>query len=107
MTSEEIKALRKDLGCSARELAAAVGVDQATVLAWETGERFPTKQWVTRMTALRSQGRRDATVASGVDAMKALADPHVWELLRKLAAHPAFRREVAKLAERYRDPADR
>jgi len=107
VTPEEIKALRKDLGCSARELAAAVGVDQATVLAWESGERFPTKQWVTRMTALHAQGRRDMTSASGVDAMKALADPNVWKLLRKLAVHDAFRREVAKLAERYPDPADR
>ena len=37
--------------------------------------------------------------------MKALADPQVWELLRKIAAHKKLRDEVAKLAERYPDPA--
>jgi DNA-binding XRE family transcriptional regulator len=105
VTSEEIKALRKDLGWSARELAAALGVDQATVLSWERSELFPTKTWVHRMTALKTQGKRTAAVPAGGNSMKALADPKVWELLRKLAAYPAFRGEVAKLAERYADPA--
>jgi hypothetical protein len=37
--------------------------------------------------------------------MKGLADPQVWELLRKLAAHKKLRDEVAKLADKYPDPA--
>jgi hypothetical protein len=40
-----------------------------------------------------------------VDPIKALTDPKVWELLRKIAANKALRDEVAKLAEKYPDPA--
>jgi hypothetical protein len=34
-----------------------------------------------------------------------LADPQLWELVRKMAANKKFRDEVAKLAESYPDPA--
>ena len=37
--------------------------------------------------------------------MKVLADPQLWELVRKLAAHKKLRDEVAKLAQAYPDPA--
>ena len=33
MTPDEIKALRKDLACTAKELAHAIGIEQATVYA--------------------------------------------------------------------------
>ena len=33
MSPEAIKALRKELACTARELATSIGTDQATVLA--------------------------------------------------------------------------
>jgi len=107
MTPEDIKALRKDLACTAKELAAALGVEQATVLAWEKAELFPTKAYVDRMNDLRAKGPSAIPKkAKGVDPMKALADPQVWELLRKIAAHKKLRDEVAKLAEKYPDPAE-
>ena len=56
MTPEDIKALRKDLACTAKELAAALGIEQGTVLAWEKAELFPTKAFVDRMNELRAKG---------------------------------------------------
>jgi DNA-binding transcriptional regulator YiaG len=121
VTPDEIKALRRELGCSAKELAAAVGVDQATVFAWERREKFPTKQYVDQMAALRARGpsaipkktKRLAkssapdSQADGASApvIRALADPALWEILRKLLANDSLRDEVARLAERYPDPA--
>jgi transcriptional regulator with XRE-family HTH domain len=108
VTPEEIKEARKELSCTAKELAGALGVDQATVLAWEKAELFPTKAFVDRIAALRAKGPgaipRKAK-GQGADPVKALADPKVWELFRKIAAHKKLRDEVAKLAERYPDPA--
>lgn len=108
MTPDQLKALRKDLACTAKELATALGLEQSTVLAWEKGELFPTRQYVAKMEALREQGPtaipRKAKGAS-TDPLKALADPLVWELVRKLAVHKKLREEVAKLAAGYSDPA--
>jgi transcriptional regulator with XRE-family HTH domain len=107
VTPDELKALRKELSCTAKELAAVLGVDQATVMAWEKAELFPTRAYVERMEELRAKGpgavpRR----AKGtVDPIKSLNDPQVWEILRKIAAHKRLREEVAKLAEKYPDPA--
>jgi transcriptional regulator with XRE-family HTH domain len=112
---DDIKALRKELGCTAKELAAALGVDQATVLAWERAETFPTKQYVDKMGALRAGGpaaiprkppRTKAAAGSKISPMKALMDPAVWELFRKIVAHEALRDEVVRLAAAYSDPAD-
>lgn len=107
MSPEAIKALRKELACTARELAASIGTDQATVLAWEKADLFPTKAHVVRMQELRTKGpgaiMRKAKAAT--DPIRSLADPQVWALLRKLVAHKALRDEVAKLAEPYPDPA--
>ena len=107
MTPEDIKALRKELACTAKELAAALGLDQATVLAWEAAEKFPTKVHVDHMNELRARGPGAVPrkAKAGVDPIKALGDPQVWELLRKIAAHKKLRDEVAKLAEKYPDPA--
>jgi transcriptional regulator with XRE-family HTH domain len=106
MTPDEIKTLRKDLACTAKELAAALGVDQATVLAWEKADLFPTKAHVDRMAELRAKGPSSIPKkAKGADPIKALSDPQVWELLRKIAAHKKLRDEVAKLADKYPDPA--
>jgi transcriptional regulator with XRE-family HTH domain len=108
VSPEEIKALRKDLSCTAKELAAALGIDQATVLAWERAELFPTKAFIDRMGELRAKGPAAVPRKSRgtqADPLKALADPFVWELLRKIAAHKKLRDEVAKLAQRYPDPA--
>jgi transcriptional regulator with XRE-family HTH domain len=107
VSPDEIKALRKELACTAKELAAALGVDQATVLAWEKAERFPTKVYVDQMNALRAKGGGAVPrkAKAGVDPVKVLADPLLWELVRKLAAHKKLRDDVAKLAEKYPDPA--
>ncbi len=106
MKPDAIKALRKDLGCTARDLANALDLDQATVLAWERGELFPTKRLVDAMTALAAKGpggvpRR----AKAGDPSKSLADPLVWEIVRKLLVHKKLRDDVAKLADGYPDPA--
>lgn len=106
MTGDELKALRKELACTAKELAAALGLDQATVLAWEKADLFPTKAYIDRMNELRARGPGAIPRKSkGTDPVKSLADPLVWELLRKIAAHKKLRDEVAKLAETYPDPA--
>lgn len=106
MTPDEIKALRRDLACTAKELAQALGLEQATVLAWEKGDLFPTKAYVDKMSALRARGPGAIPKkAKGAEPMKVLADPALWELLRKLAAHKKLRDEAMKLAQAYPDPA--
>ena len=107
MNGEDVKALRKELGCTAKELGAALGLDQATVMGWEKGDLFPTKAYVDQMNVLRSKGAGaiPRKAKAGADPVKALADPQVWELLRKIAAHKKLRDDVAKLAEKYPDPA--
>lgn len=111
MTGEDIKALRGELACTARELAGALGVEQEDVLAWERGERFPTKRHVDAMTKLRAAGptaiaRKPKKAAAAADPLRGLADPELWQLLRKLLAHPALRDEVRAIAARYADPVD-
>ena len=106
MTPDEIKALRKELSCTAKELAQALGIEQATVLAWEKGDLFPTKAFVDKMNDLRARGPSAIPKkAKGADPMKVLADPALWALLRKIVAHKKLRDEVTKLATAYEDPA--
>jgi len=107
VTPEEIKALRKDhLSCTAKELAQALGIEQVTVLAWEKGDLFPTKAFIDKMAQLRARGPAAIPKkAKGLDPMKVLADPALWELMRKLVAHKKLRDEVQKLAAPYADPA--
>ena len=106
MTPDDIKALRKDLSCTAKELAAALGTEQLTVLAWEKGDLFPTKDSVDKMQALLAQGPTAIPrKAKGPDPMKVLADPSLWAVVRKLLAHKKLRDDVTKLAETYADPA--
>ena len=107
MTPDEIKVLRKALRCTAKELAVALGLEQATVLAWEKGDLFPTKAFIDKMEALRARGPAGiARKAKGADPMKVLADPAMWELVRKLVANKKLRDEVVKLAAAYADPAE-
>jgi transcriptional regulator with XRE-family HTH domain len=106
VTPDEIKALRKDLVCTAKELAQALGIEQSTVLAWEKGDLFPTKAFVDKMAALRARGPAAIPKkAKGAEPMKVLADPALWELVRKIVAHKKLRDEVMKLAAPYADPA--
>ena len=108
MSPEQIKELRKTLSCTAKELAAALEIDQATVLLWEKGELFPTKQYVDRMNALAEKGPsaipRLAKGKANVSPMVSMRDPAFWEIVRKIAAHKKLRDEVAKLAAGYPDP---
>lgn len=106
MTGEDVKALRGELKCTARELAATLAVVQADVMAWERGDAFPTKALVDKMTALRAKGPGAIVRKSkGTSPMKALADPALWGIVRKLIAHKKLLAEVTKLAEAYPDPA--
>jgi transcriptional regulator with XRE-family HTH domain len=106
MTPEELRAARKDLACTAKELAAVLGLPQATLLAWESGELFPTRQYIDKIQVLRSKGPSAIPRKSkGQDPIKNLADPQAWELFRKLLAHKKLRDEVTKMAASYTDPA--
>ena len=106
MTPDDIKALRKDLSCTAKELAQALGIEQSTVLAWEKGDLFPTKPFVDKMNALRAKGPSAIPKkAKGADPMKVLADPTLWDVFRKIVAHKKLRDDVVKLAQSYPDPA--
>jgi transcriptional regulator with XRE-family HTH domain len=109
VTPEDIKELRKALSCTAKELAAALKIDQKEVLAWEAGELFPTKRNVTLMQELKKQGPssipRVPRGKSKKTGMQRLDDPKLWEVLRKLLEHPALFEQVVKLADAYADPA--
>jgi DNA-binding transcriptional regulator YiaG len=104
VTSEDIKQLRKELGCTARDLATTLGIEQKEVLAWEAGELFPTKRYVDQMQSLRSKGP-SAIVKSakgkGVAPTDRIADPAFWAVVKKLLLHPALYDQVSKLAERF------
>ena len=107
---EQIKELCGELRCTARELAATLEVDHKTVSAWQEGELFPTRRLVRQMEALRKQGpdavvRRPRGKKKRVSGMQRLGDPVLWEILRKLLEHPALFEQVAKLADKYDDPA--
>ena len=117
MSPEEIKQLRKDLNLSARELATSIKAETEDVWAWETGERFPTKRFITRMLALRKSGapkpasaaapkpvNAKASAPADTAGLARLADPELWTLVRKLAHHPALFDRVVALAQQYPDP---
>jgi DNA-binding XRE family transcriptional regulator len=110
MAPDDIKTLRAELRCSTRELATALGIDQDAVLSWERGDTFPTKQWVEKMSALRSRGPdaipRRPKRGSASTPLGALRDPEVWSVVRKLLAHPALLSEVKRLSAAYDDPDD-
>ncbi|WP_156338672.1 helix-turn-helix domain-containing protein [Chondromyces crocatus] len=112
MDASDIKALRQELACTARELAAALDIEQDVVLSWERGELFPTKRHVTQMEALRSQGpsaiprRPKGRRSPQQPPLHLLAEPELWRLVRKLLAHAELRAEAMKLAEQYPDPAE-
>ena len=111
MSPEELKQLRKELGCTAKELALTLGIEPKELSAWEAGELFPTKRYVAELEALRKKGPSGILrVAKGKAAAKTgmarLADSKLWELVRKLLEHPALFDQVSKLAEAYPDPAE-
>ena len=108
MSPDDLKALRRELGCTARDLATTLGVDQELVVAWESGEMFPTKRHVEELEELRKRGPSGILKKpkKGASVMELLADPAMWSAVRKMLAHAELRKEVMRLAERYPDPKD-
>jgi DNA-binding XRE family transcriptional regulator len=109
MSPDDIKQLRKDLKATARDLAAALEIDQKEVVAWEAGERFPTKRYVDAMQKLKAKGPSAIPrVAKGKTSAKTgverLSDPKLWEIIQKLVEHPALFDQVAELASKYGSP---
>jgi transcriptional regulator with XRE-family HTH domain len=111
VSPEDLKQLRKELSCTAKELALTLGIEPKEVAAWETGELFPTKRYVGELEALRKKGptaiQRTPKGKTGLakTGMARLADPKLWELVRKLTEHPTLFDQVSKLAETYPDPS--
>ncbi len=106
MTPDDIKALRKELGCTARDLATTLGIEQKEVLAWEAGELFPTKRFVEQMKTLREKGPSavlKAAKGKAVAPTDRVSDPAFWAIVKKLLLHPALYDQVSKLAERFED----
>ena len=110
MSPDELKQLRKELSCTAKELALTLGIEPKEFAAWEAGELFPTKRYVGELEALRKKGPTaiqrapKGKGASTKTGMARLSDPKLWELIRKLAEHPTLFDQVSKLAETYSDP---
>ncbi len=105
--------MRKELACTAKELATTLGIDTKEYTAWEAGELFPTKRYVGELEALRKKGPssiqkapKGKAAATAKTGMARLADAKLWELVRKLAEHPALFDQVVKLADAYADPND-
>jgi len=106
VTPEDIKALRKELGCTARDLATTLGIEQKEVLAWEAGDLFPTKRFVDQMQTLRQKGPSavlKSAKGKAVAPTDRISDPAFWAVVKKLLLHPALFDQVAKLAETYGD----
>ena len=105
MSPDEIKAVRKALGVTQRDLAELMELEVALVRDWEKGDRFPTKAHCDKMEALRKDPppRKKGRARS---PMELLADAGFYTVLRKLLAHAELRAEVEKLAVKYADPLD-
>ena len=109
MKPADIKALRKELRCTPRELAEALGITPKEVMAWEQEDAFPTKRFIDAMNTLRDKGesaivKRRGRKRDAQSPMAVLADPAMWELVRKLIAYPELREKVIELAARFDDP---
>lgn len=58
MTAEEIRALRKALGLTQRQLADKVGVHESAVSQWERGARKPGKWSLHQLSRLAKKRRK-------------------------------------------------
>ena len=106
MTSDDIRALRKELGMTQRKLAEALKIEVELVREWERDDHFPTRTHCAAMEALRANGRPATIPARAPTPLQVLTDPQFFTVLRKLLAHPGLRIEVEKLAANYPDPVD-
>jgi transcriptional regulator with XRE-family HTH domain len=106
VSPDDIKQLRKELGCTARDLATTMGIEQKEVLAWEAGELYPTKRFVDQMKALREKGPSailKSAKGKAVAPTDRLSDPAFWAVVKKLLLHPALYDQVSKLADKFGD----
>lgn len=103
MNAEEIRRLRTELGLDVTELAAELGLDPATVRAWERGEQFVTRRHLKMLEALRER-RASSRQAPGT-MLERLNDPRFWQVCRKLLRHDNLFEQVVELATPYPDPA--
>jgi len=106
VTPDDIKVLRKELGCTARDLATTLGIEQKEVLAWEAGELFPTKRFVDQMKALGEKGPSavlKAAKGKTVAPTDRVSDPAFWAVVKKLLLYPALYDQVSKLADQFEE----
>jgi len=104
MEGEDIRALRKRLGLSMKDLADHLGTEVGVVSAWESGTRYATKQHVDMMRALDASPPAPRPARGLFDGF--LSDAKFAPAVRKLLAHEEMQAEFLKLAERYEDPAE-
>jgi len=105
VNADDIKALRKELGLTQRDLAEALGLEVSLVREWETAEQFATKANCEAMEKLRTNPPPKKSKKAKTP-MQSLADPALWALIRKLIAHPQLRAQCEKLAAEHKDPLD-
>lgn len=105
MSPDEIRALRKAISLTQRELADALEQDIELVRGWERGETFPTRASVLAMEKLRENPPRKAPKKSPT-VWQLLGDAAFMSLLRKLLANPRLRGELERLAKDIPDPLD-
>jgi transcriptional regulator with XRE-family HTH domain len=111
VSPDQIKELRKELSCTAKELAGALNVEHKEIMAWEAGELFPTKRYVLQMEALRKKGpsaiaRAPRGKAAALTGVARLSDPKLWEVVQKLVSHPALFDQVVALAKGFGENAE-
>lgn len=105
MSPDEIKALRKTLSMTQRDLAEALELDVDAVRGWERGETFPTRASVAAMEKLRENPPKRAPKRAPT-VWQLLGDERFMALVRKLLHDPKLRAEVERLAQSVPDPLD-
>ncbi len=110
MEADDIRALRKRLRISMKQLADHLGIESSEVTAWEMGARYPTKKHVDGMKELEASPPPTPSPASSTEEPDLfagfLSDPRLAPAVRKLLAHPDLQEEFLRLAERWEDPAE-
>lgn len=105
MSPDDIRALRKAISFTQRDLAEALKLEVELVRGWEKGETFPTRASVLAMQALRENPPRKAPKRAA-SVWQLLGDPGFMSLVRKLLHDPKLRAEVERLAKDTPDPLD-
>lgn len=105
MSPDDIKALRKALTLTQRDLAEALDVEVELVRQWEREEAFATKAHCAAMERLKANPPPKKK-GKAPSPMQLLADPGFMLLVRKLLAHPKLRADAERAAAEYPDPLD-